>query len=122
MKKKGIPCGLIDLYAFLGKKWSFAILSNISHEPISFNKLYSIAGHIVNPTLLSNRLKDMMSLKIIERKSEGGKRRYALSEKGAKLKEHLDRIKIWAVECSYPMPEKCKKCKCVCSEAFKARN
>ena len=130
-------CELIDLYSFLGKKWTFAMFTKIDTTPITYNELYSLSRHLINPTLLSNRLKRMIKFNLIKRAKVNNKITYSITPEGKKLKGLLHPIKAWSIENSYNLPSKCKFnsinckcglpegceiCKCVCDEIFKVEH
>ena len=115
-------CELLELYSFLGKKWAFVLLSNISEKPISFNQLNNLSNHLINPTLLSERLKAMIRFKLISKEEVGNRNLYLLTPEGKKLKEILHQLKLWSVENHYNLPNICKNSECVCSEVFKIRH
>lgn len=112
-------CDIIDLYSFLGKKWTFALFSNMSEDPVTFNQLHEMSRHLINPTLLSERLKDMIRFNLVERKIVDGKVSYIITSQGQEFKSILHQIKEWAQRNSMDIPEKCKNCECVCTEIFK---
>lgn len=112
-------CDIIELYSFLGKKWTFALLSNINKDPVTFNQLHETSRHLINPTLLSDRLKEMIRFGIIERKVLEGRVSYLITHQGQELKSILHTIKEWAEKNGMEIPGKCKNCECVCTEVFK---
>jgi len=130
-------CELIDLYSFMGKKWTFAMLTNIGTNPITYNEMYSLSKHLINPTLLSNRLKDMIKFNLIKKENINCKTTYTITPEGRKLKEILHQIKLWSIENNYNLPDKCRYnaqncecnlpqgceiCSCVCDEIFKVEH
>ncbi|MBR9699157.1 helix-turn-helix transcriptional regulator [Candidatus Woesearchaeota archaeon] len=118
-KRKKSVCGILDLYGFLGKKWAFALFSHIDDHPKTFNGLYSISKHLINPTLLSKRLKDMIELKMIKKELKNKKLVYTITPEGEELKGLLHKTKLWCISHHYKIPEKCKHIQCVCHDAFK---
>ena len=107
-------CQIIELYRFLGKKWTVPVLHNIGSDPVSFNNLLKTSDKGINPTLLSDMLKTLVEFKIVEKKQ--GREGYVLTEKGADLKTILHEIKDWAIECDYNMPALCKSGGCACDK------
>ena len=89
------PCDLLELLSFLGKKWSFMLLTNIKEQPISYNELYALSSHRINPTLLSERLKEFVRFDVVERKELPTGIIYCLTPEGARLKQVLHELKQW---------------------------
>jgi len=116
-----IECELIDLYGFLGKKWTMVLLHNLSAEPISFVKLERISHKTINPTILSNRLKKFVQFKIIKKINIKKKPCYVLTKEGIRLKALFHKIKKIAIQCDYNIPEVCTQDKCHCDEVFENR-
>src|SRR3990172_9357681 len=102
-------CSLIELYTFLGRKWSYMLFSSIDSSPVSFNELQALSDKRLNPTLISSRLKKMVHLGIIERKTVNGRVVYAATPKGLKLKEVLHAVKEWS---QGTIPEHCREMRC----------
>ena len=111
-------CDLIDLHRFLGKKWAFALFTNIGLNPVTFNELFSISKHKINPTLLSDRLKEMRKLGIIKKEVMCKKKVYRLTVQGEELKKILNQIKNWSEKSGHCIPEECKGRECVCKKVF----
>ncbi len=111
-------CEVIALYEFLGKKWTITLLHNLGSEPLSYNDLRHLTHHLVNPTLLSQRLKGFVAFKVVTKSTMGKNTFYTLTPRGTMLKAHLHRIKWWAIEAEYRMPAKCRQGICVCDNGF----
>ena len=111
-------CALLDLYGFLGKKWAFVLFSRIDAAPLSYNELQKVSNRLLNPSLLSSRLKEMVALVIVERKIEGGRVVYAATPKGSLLKKAMHAVKVWADD---SLPVQCRGKACVCETAFRPR-
>ena len=105
-------CQIIELYRFLGKKWTVPLLHNIGKDPVSFNTLLKTSQKGLNPTLLSETLKSLVEFKIVEKRR--GREGYVLTEKGTELKSILHQVKDWAIVCEYNLPSMCKAGGCAC--------
>ena len=116
--RNDIVCDLIELYGFLGKKWTVALFHNITDEPVSFNELERLTKGLISPILLSSRLKKMIDFKLIDKKMIDGRPVYQITSEGKKLKDIMHNIKDWAIECNYDLPDICKKKKCFCDYVF----
>lgn len=111
-------CDIIDIYALLGKKWSVPLLSRFQKDPITFNELDAISNRIINPTLLSDRLKEFVAYGILERKEFKGHHAYALTRRGEELKKVMEQFKHWAMSNKLHIPAICNKISCVCEVPF----
>ncbi|MBT4648024.1 helix-turn-helix transcriptional regulator [archaeon] len=118
MVQKTKTCGLNSLLDFIGKKWTYSIFTHINDDPITFNKLFSTSKHIINPTLLSSRLKEMVELKIIKKSEIKGKLSYVITDSGKDLKKIILNLKDWCVKNGCVIPDKCKGKDCICSTVF----
>ncbi len=82
----------------IGKRWTGAILSSLTGGPLRFGELArAIPG--LSDRLLSQRLRELESKGLVERKVEPGtpvKVTYALSAKGADLRPAIQELKQWA--------------------------
>ena len=58
---------MLELYKLLGAKWTIPILHNIRKEPITYNEIKRLTNRMINPTILSQRLKDLARHKIIQK-------------------------------------------------------
>lgn len=105
-------CDVLRLYELFGKKWSYGLLHNITEEPKSFNDLHNLSNRKINPTLLSQRLKELESLKLIERKEEDERVFYTITGAGQKLKDIFRDVKDLAQNLNLEMPEKCEEGSC----------
>ena len=118
MVQKTKTCGLNELLSFLGKKWTYSILTHINEDPVTFNRLFSTSKHIINPTLLSNRLKEMVDLKLVKKTEIDGKLSYIITDSGKDLKKIVLDIKDWCDKNGSAIPENCRGKDCVCSRVF----
>ena len=116
--KESSECDIIDIYSLLGKKWSVPILSRFQKKPLTFNELDAIANHTINPTLLSDRLKEFIAYGVIEKKEYNGHLSYFLTPRGEELKSIMYQFKIWALKHKLHMPSVCNKETCVCEVPF----
>ena len=120
MKSKA-GCDLAELYSFFGKKWSHSIFTNIGEKPIGYNELYSISRRLINPTLLSNRLKEMIRFKLIDANIENNRKTYVLTLYGKELKKIFHDMKKWSQNSGFNIPDPCKNSECACSGVFKTK-
>ena len=88
--KESDTCIVLQFFNLIGKKWSYPLIYNLSPEnSYTFEEIVSLSSRRINRTMLSNLLKDLIFLKIIEKKD--GK--YVLTEQGIKLQDILIKIK-----------------------------
>lgn len=92
---KQIRCGRIKtcpvpkFYKLLGKKWVFPIFCRIrDDEDYRFEDIINISRKNIHRTTLSNLLKELIAIGIIEKKD----RKYRLSDKGKHVKKELLKI------------------------------
>ncbi len=111
-------CGLIDLYKLLGRKWSIPILLFLKKENHTFGELYSISRRYIHPTLLSDRLKEMIKLGIIEKGKNKKKNIYMLTKKGDELFEILEKTKKWVLSTGNAIPHECSNEVQACIDFF----
>jgi DNA-binding HxlR family transcriptional regulator len=111
-------CELLELYGFLGKKWTVPLLYNIDHVPVSFNRLNNITQHKINPTLLSKTLAEAVKLRIIKKDTIKNKICYSITSEGEILKKLLGKLTTWAIHHNYNIPNECKKGKSSCDVRF----
>lgn len=107
-------CKIREVYSLFGKKWALVLFHNITDSPVSFNKLNIITNKKISPALMSKRLKEMISLGIIEKRIEDNKHLYYLTEIGADLKDIMFLIKKWGEKHSFDIPESCLSCRFMC--------
>lgn len=109
-------CYLRKLYDFLGKKYSLTLVHLFSNEAITFNQILRLSKNRINPTLLSQRLKIMQELGLIEIEEENTHVAYILTKQGKELTEHLTNIKKWGIATQTNIPANCKyspeRCTC----------
>tara|TARA_Y100000310_G_C20299771_1_gene631195 strand:+ start:144 stop:536 length:393 start_codon:yes stop_codon:yes gene_type:complete len=120
--KSSIKCGMLDLHTLFGKKWTYGLLHNIDENPVNYNRLYTLSNREINPTLLSERLKELVKFKIINRETIDNKICYSITKEGNKLKELLQQIKDLSKELSCYIPEECKGKDCSGCREFKKIN
>jgi len=113
--KKAI-CKLKKLYHLIGKKWTVEILHNTGQKPATYNELISLLRHEINPTLLSDRLKELMEYNILKRDVRDGKNRYIITKRGSELKELLDLVRKWSSSSVCDRRRSCRKEECICGE------
>jgi DNA-binding HxlR family transcriptional regulator len=82
----------------IGRRWSGAIVSALTDGPMRFGELAkAIPG--LSDRLLSQRLRELETAGVVERKVEPGtpvKVSYSLSEKGADLRPAIVELREWA--------------------------
>ena len=82
----------------IGKRWTGAILSSLTEGPLRFGELArGIPG--LSDRLLSQRLRELESEELVERKVEPGtpvRVTYSLTAKGAGLRPTIHELKLWA--------------------------
>jgi DNA-binding HxlR family transcriptional regulator len=76
----------------LGRRWALRISWELRSGPLSFNDLQR-ACDAVSPSVLSQRLREMLDLGTIERDDAG---RYRLTASGRSLMQILRRLDAWA--------------------------
>ncbi|MBR9676252.1 helix-turn-helix transcriptional regulator [Candidatus Woesearchaeota archaeon] len=109
-------CEIIELHGFLGSKWTIPLL-HYFEKPHSFNEINKKTKKLINPTLLSNRLKTFEKFKILKKEVINNKTIYSLTTQGKKLKDVLHEIKDWAITNKLGIPKGCID-KCECDELF----
>ena len=117
--KNETECDLAKLYVFFGKRWSHSIFTNLSEKSLSYNEIYAISKRHINPTLLSNRMKDMIRFKLIDIKTEDKRKKYVLTSYGKELKRIFHEIKRWSHKSGYNISEQCRINDCICNGVFK---
>ena len=113
---KNAICRLKRLYHIIGKKWTVEILHKTGQKPVTYNELDSLFRHEVNPTLLSDRLKELMEYNILKRDVRDGKNRYIITKRGSELKELLDLVRKWSSSSVCDRRRSCRKEECICGE------
>jgi DNA-binding HxlR family transcriptional regulator len=82
----------------IGKRWTGAILLVLMDGPLHFSEIRDLVPDI-SDRLLSERLKELESEKIVERRVIDGapvRVEYSLTEKGAALEPVVRSLKAWA--------------------------
>jgi DNA-binding HxlR family transcriptional regulator len=82
----------------IGKRWTGAILLVLMDGPLHFSEIRDLVPDI-SDRLLSERLKELESEKIVERRVIDGapvRVEYSLTEKGAALEPAVRSLKAWA--------------------------
>lgn len=87
--KTGVPImALLDL---LGRNWAMGIVWHLNEGPNTFRGL-QLYCEAISPTILNQRLKELMTANLIDRTVEG----YQLTTKGRELYEMLSPLGKWA--------------------------
>ena len=82
----------------IGKRWTGAILFVLMDGPLRFTDIKLLVPDL-SDRLLSERLKELESVEIVERRvdaPEGARVQYALTAKGAALEPAVRSLKSWA--------------------------
>tara|TARA_Y100000310_G_C20698277_1_gene827274 strand:- start:5742 stop:6125 length:384 start_codon:yes stop_codon:yes gene_type:complete len=119
MSKIKNECGILDLHRFLGKRWTYSLMHNIGDKPISYNQLYNLNKRIINPTLLSDRLKELTKFNIIKKVSDKNRIYYSITGEGKKLKKLLNDIKNISANLNCKIPDQCLEGDCSNCTEFK---
>ena len=113
---KNSACRLKRLHHLIGKKWTVEILHKTGQKPMTYNELKSSLRNEVNPTLLSDRLKELRQYNILKREVRDGRNGYIITKRGAELKELLDLIRKWSSNSVCERRRSCRKDECICRE------
>ena len=109
-------CGLIRIYGLLGKKWSMPILhSFMSRDRQKYVDIHRRYRKIINPSLLSDRLKSFQMSGIISKDEENV---YSLTRFGRRLVSILHEVKEEAISEDLKIPAVCRTGICACSRLF----
>lgn len=82
----------------VGKRWTGAIVSALTREPMRFGELVKAVPGL-SDRLLSQRLRELEDAGVVERSVEAGtpvKVTYALTEKGTDLRPAMSELGAWA--------------------------
>lgn len=112
MTQIAASCQLLELQYLLGKKWTLPILVDFREGNKSFNEIKKSAKNIVNSTLLSKMLKELVNYNILK-KVENGKLRYELTEEGKEFVDILVQLKEWAGKNGFAVNSNCKDHSCL---------
>ena len=100
--KKTCHCPVLSVCHLLGKKWICPLIVNLKPDKCyNFEEIIKLSSRQINRTLLSNLLKEMISLSIIQNTSDC----YCLSDKGIKIKRILEELKE-IILVDYSVPER----------------
>lgn len=105
-----MACTVIALHELLGKAWTYSLLFTLNDDPKRFNELWRKSGRRINQSLLSSRLSELESFGLVERSEDGEAVSYAITPRGARLKELLDEIRAFARERDPTLCESCENC------------
>ncbi|WP_182353838.1 winged helix-turn-helix transcriptional regulator [Flaviflexus huanghaiensis] len=100
--KKGCPdiplaaCKkLEEIHFILGKRWTGPIVDTLRQRPAHFNELSRVLE--VSRRTLSARLKELVSIGVVERTEDDGEITYTLTPAGEELLPSLDVMREWAI-------------------------
>ena len=116
--KENNSCDFLELFHFLGKKWTVILLYKLTEKSYSFNDLKTISKNMISPILLSSRLKVLSDFGLIEKKFYKDRYVYVISEQGKSLSKLLKKFKAWAIENNYHVTNACYETKCCCECLF----
>ena len=111
MSKKKF-CKLLELQYLLGNKWTFPLLFEIRNSCTNFNELRKKTQGKINPTLLSQTLKQLQELEIIEVNLEN-KRCYQTTSTGEELLIILSELRVWGEKRGLCPGKNCIKKSCM---------
>ena len=114
---KTSKCPIFESAGLIGKKWTIALLQEISaNGDRGFNYIFRRLGKI-SPKILSRRLGEMELSGIIERKivrnKAPAKAEYKLTEKGAELQKIIGKLREWQIKYSkekFECSQECVSC------------
>ena len=101
---KTSKCPIFESADLIGKKWTIALLQEISaNGDRGFNYIFRRLGKI-SPKILSRRLREMEISGIIERDISRNKAparaKYKVTEKGAELQKIIGQLRKWQIRYS----------------------
>lgn len=103
----GQYCPVAKAAEVLGEKWTILILRELALGDQTFNSLRR-GMPLISPTLLSKRLKTLITHGVIERRENTGSVYYTLTGAGLELKELIMQLGIWGqrwVRSDYSKPD-----------------
>lgn len=84
------------IHFILGKRWMGLIVDTLRQRPAHFNEMSRVLD--VSRRMLSARLKELVSIGVVERTDENGQITYALTPSGEELGPSLDVMRDWAIK------------------------
>jgi DNA-binding HxlR family transcriptional regulator len=84
---------IMVLFDLLSRRWAMGILWNLSDQNRTFRDLQKHCGS-ASPSVLNTRLKELRTVGLIEKASDG----YALTSDGRELFDHLEPLGDWAMD------------------------
>lgn len=88
-------CPVFRAAGVLGKRWTVPLLQQVSlNSGSGFNALHRRL-RAVSPKVLSQRLQELESLGVVEKRTAGRLSAYALTPKGKELTAILDSLRHW---------------------------
>lgn len=84
------------IHFILGKRWMGLIVDTLRQRPAHFNELSRVLD--VSRRMLSARLKELISIGVVERTEKNGQITYALTPSGTELGPSLDVMRDWAIK------------------------
>lgn len=86
---------LEHIHFILGKRWMGPIVDTLRQRPAHFNELAKVLD--ISRRMLSARLKELISIGVVDRTEEDGDITYALTPSGEELGPSLDVMREWAI-------------------------
>lgn len=86
---------LEEIHFILGKRWTGPIVDTLRQRPAHFNELSRVLE--ISRRMLSARLKELVSIGVVERTEEDKTITYALTPAGEELLPSLDIMRDWAI-------------------------
>ncbi|SFU16229.1 transcriptional regulator, HxlR family [Pseudovibrio denitrificans] len=84
---------IMILFDLLSRRWAMGILWGLSEKNRTFRELQAYCGS-ASPSVLNTRLKELRSVGLIEKASDG----YTLTSTGRELYNRLEPLGDWAME------------------------
>jgi DNA-binding HxlR family transcriptional regulator len=88
---------------FVGGKWKTVILARLKQAPQRYGDLRASIGSI-SDKVLTERLKDLERLELVEKRADSGAMVYQLSERGESLRPVLDALYRWGETATDDLP------------------
>lgn len=84
------------IHFILGKRWMGLIVDTLRQRTAHFNELSKCLD--ISRRVLSARLKELISIGVVERTEAGGDITYSLTASGRELGPSLDVMRDWAIK------------------------
>lgn len=117
-----LDCDVQKIHQLFGRKWTLGLIHNIGERRVSFNELSNLARKEINPTLLSNRLKELERFKLVRREESNGRVFYSISENGKRFKTILLEIRSFVSSIEGSIPDICQNTDCSNCRNYRKRD